>query len=173
MQKIKILIASVCITLFSFIIIAYLVFGVSGFIQKKLPQDYLIPSAQDSAYTNLLYDSLARPQTMQVFESTSDFYVLTDSIQEIMQVDLPDRMLANLLVNEGLVEEMRMQLISLEAKGFPCSPSCLDEIVLDASQWKAWIEAMTKNEIESLVKDYRQRVGVAESNALKRLEDKN
>ncbi len=173
MQKIKILIASICITLFSFIVIAYLVFGVSGFIQKKLPQDYLIPSAQDSTYTDLLYDSLARPQTMQIFESTSDFYVLTDSIQEILKVDLPDKMVASLLVNEGLAEEVRTQLVSLEEKGFPCVPSCLDEIVLDASKWKTQFQMKSKTEIKSLLQDYKQKVQVAELNALERLEGRN
>ncbi|MGB1216467.1 MAG: hypothetical protein ACPG5P_01250 [Saprospiraceae bacterium] len=173
MQKIKILIASICITLFSFIIIAYLVFGASGFIKSKLPQDYLIPSAQDSTYTDLLYDSLARPQTMRIFDSTSDFYVLTDSIQEILNVDLSDEMVSSILVNQGLAEELRTQLISLEKDGFPCTPTCLDETVLDAFKWKTKFQGMSKTEIKSFIENYNQKIQVAEANALKILEGGN
>ncbi len=164
-QRHWILLVSTAICVILFLLLLNVFKGVANHLANRLKPEYITPTAKDSLYTNLLQDSLTREQTVEIGKQVRNFYILSDSVMVILGVPLSDELKSGILLEKGLADELRLELVKLDSASFPCEPSCLDVSLREQEEWIALFN-MPAKDLKSYIKALRIKISKAEYKAL-------
>jgi hypothetical protein len=171
MRKSVILFISVAVSLLLFILLAKVFKGVSYVLVDRIyEEDYLRPSPKDSAYMQLLQDTLLRPSAMEVSNQLRPFYITADSIRHILRADLSGELASKIIVGMDYAHLLREELLRLQADSVVfCPPGCLAPDLQNRETWEQHFISSDKEAISTFMETQIECVEQGELAALRRM----
>jgi hypothetical protein len=172
MRKSVILFIAVAVSLLLFTLLAKVFKGVSyALVDRICEEDYLRPSSKDSAYMQLLQDTLYRPAAMSLSNELRPFYITADSIRHILRTDLSGELAADIIVSMDYAHLLRQELLRLQTDSIIFCPSdCLPPSLHHSREaWEQHFTSPDKKAVSTFVESQIACVELGELAALRRM----
>ncbi len=171
MKKPGILIFSILVSILFFVLLSKVFMGVSEYLAHKYKPEYITPTSKDSSYMTLLKDTLKRKPAMDLSNELRQFYILSDSIQTILNAEISPDLISGIILDKGMAQEYHSELKRFDDTGIIACPSgCLDSSYLQLENWDEFIRQSSPSEIGDFIEKKISEIEEAELAQLKLME---